>query len=205
VIPHFDPATHTFTRPDGSRVLSVTQILAKAGICDYSCVPAEFRDRGLKRGSSVHWMTQLEDQGALNYRTVPKWMRPYRKCWNEYKANTGFKPIAIEYMFAFDDYAGILDRVGTFPPTEMFPNGSHAVLDLKSGNIEYWVANQMGPYAGAWMKSIKLARFIRRVAVRLNGDGSPARVKEFPLADFDRDYSRFVRAKEKANEDHREN
>ena len=154
----------------------------------------------MKRGTSVHWMTQLEDQGALNYRTVPKALRGYRKCWNDWKKASGFVPIAIEYRFIWEDFAGIIDRVGTFPPTTMYPNGSHAIVDLKSGDVQDWVKCQLAPYAVAWMQSIKLARFIRRIAVRVNEDGSPARVKEF--TDFDHDFAKFTRAKEKAHDSH---
>lgn len=197
-VPAFDPETHTFTRDDGSQVLSVTQILAAAGLCDFSAVPEEYRDRGLKRGKSVHWMTQLEDEGCLNYRTLPKWLRPYRRGWNAFKHATGFHPIAIEYKFAWDDFAGIIDRAGSFPPTTMFSGGTHTVLDVKTGALQDWVKYQLCAYSVGFMQNLALARFVRRIAVRLKDDGTYS-VKEYPLRDFDRDYSTFVRAKEKAN------
>jgi hypothetical protein len=195
----FDQETHIFRRSDGERVLSVTQILAKAGLCDFSAVPAEFRDRGLKRGTSVHWLTQLEDEGALDYRTVPKSLRPYRKGWNAFKAATGFHPIAIEFKFIFDDFAGIIDRAGSFPPTSMFSGGTHAILDIKSGAaIPDHTRFQLCAYSVGFMQNIALARFVRRIAVRLTPDGKYS-VKEFPLSSFDTDWSTFCRAKEKAN------
>jgi len=154
----------------------------------------------MKRGSSVHWMTQLEDQGALNYRMVPKALRPFRKGWNDWKKATGFKPIAIEHIFTWDNAAGIMDRVGTFPASTMHPTGSHALIDLKTGHgpIQDWVRYQLSAYSVGWMQSVQLARYLRRIAVLLKPDGTYS-VKEFPREDFDRDYSTFVRAKGKAN------
>src|ERR1700687_810938 len=67
----FDAAKHEYRKADGVAVPSVTQILAKAGICDFSFVEEERRVAAMERGTSVHWLLQLEDEGALNYRQVP--------------------------------------------------------------------------------------------------------------------------------------
>jgi len=198
----FDASTHTFTGLFGERVPSVTQILATAGLCDYSAVPQEYRDRGMRRGSSVHWMLQLHDEGALNYRTVPKSLRPFRKAYQTWKAGSGFHPIAIEFKFVWDGYAGILDRAGSFPATSMFTDGSHAIVDFKTGTtMQEWVKYQLAAYAVGFMQDIKLARFIRRIALLLKPDGTYS-VKEFPLSSFDTDWSTFCRAKEKTHGGH---
>src|ERR1039458_2909802 len=91
----FDSDTHTFTQ-NGVRKPSITQVLAFAGIFDFSFVEEEKRLFAMKRGKSVHWMTQLDDEGALNYRKVPKFLRGYRKAWNTWKERSGFVPIVIE-------------------------------------------------------------------------------------------------------------
>ena len=70
----FDAESHVFTHK-GNTVPSVTQILARSGACDFSFLEEEARNYYLKRGRSVHWMLQLEDEGALNYRKVPKFLR----------------------------------------------------------------------------------------------------------------------------------
>jgi hypothetical protein len=142
-------------------------------------------------------MTQLEDQGALNYRTVPKALRPFRKGWNEWKKASGFHPIAIEYKFIWQDFAGIIDRAGSFPPTTMISGGTHAIVDLKSGSaVPDHTCFQLAAYSVGFMQDVALARFVRRIAVLLKTDGSYS-VREFPLSDFDHDYSVFRRALEK--------
>src|SRR6266478_1295310 len=113
----FTPETHTFMTPDGPR-LSVTQILAKNGICDFSFVDQETRLYSMDRGSKVHWLTELEDGGGLNYRTVPKWLRGFRKGWNTWKRRSSFQINSIEERFVSRfGYAGIIDRTGMFPPS----------------------------------------------------------------------------------------
>src|SRR5450755_210227 len=112
---NFDPEHHIFTK-DGERVYSITQVLAQAGICDFSFVAEELRLYSMKRGTSVHWLTQLEDEGALNYRMVPRSLRGYRKAWNTWKRRSLFCPLMIEHKFCSRyGYAGIIDRAGTFP------------------------------------------------------------------------------------------
>jgi hypothetical protein len=196
----FDPHTHTFTRPDGSRVFSVTQILAKAGICDYSAVPQANRDRGMRRGTSVHWLTQLDDQGALDYRTVPKSLRPYRKAYRTWVKRSGFNCLLIEQEFMRDDFAGIVDRAGTFPATTMYYDGSKAVLDIKTGTaLQDWVKYQLCAYSVGIEPRIGLAKFIRRIALLLRPDGTYS-IKEYPLCTWDLDYATFRKAVQKAYE-----
>jgi hypothetical protein len=196
---YLDPATHTYTDPSGAVVLSVTQILAKAGICDYSCVPQESRNRGMKRGTSVHWMLQLEDQGAINYRTVPKAMRGYRKAYCEWKRASGFNPLMVEHSFIYGDYAGTVDRAGSFPATTMYTSGTNAIVDIKTGTAAPdWTRYQLAAYAVGIIGDQKLARFTRRIALLLTADGK-YKVTEFPLCTFDIDWSKFCYAKEKAD------
>src|ERR1700687_906036 len=131
----FDADKHLFTR-DGAVIPSVTQVLARAGICDFSFVDEETRIHSMKRGTSVHWLLQLEDEGALNYKTVPRSLRGYRKAYKTWKRHSGFNPIWIERKFVSDfGYAGIIDRAGSFPATTMYLSGTSCVLDFKTGEI----------------------------------------------------------------------
>src|SRR5580692_10404191 len=91
----FNPEKHEYSQ-DGKIVLSVTQVLAKAGICDFSAVDEELRIRSMARGQSVHWLLQLEDEGALNYRTVPRPLRGYRKAYKLWKQRSKFNVLGIE-------------------------------------------------------------------------------------------------------------
>jgi hypothetical protein len=189
----FNPETHEY-RDKGKVVLSVTQILANAGICDFSLVEEDLREHSMKRGKSVHWMTALEDQGALDYRRVPVALRGYRRAWQAWKKATGFMPELIEWQFisAFG-FAGTIDRFGTLPSTEMYRTPTKAIVDIKTGAVADWVRYQLAPYALGVMQKLALARRIRRIGVELRKDGTYA-AKEFPLATFDEDIAKFMEA-----------
>ena len=186
----FDPVLHEY-RANGVRKPPVTWILAKSGLCDFSFVEEEIRERAMARGKSVHWMLELEDQGRLNYRTVPKMLRPYRKVWNEFKKNTGFVPILIEHRFVSSfGYAGTFDRYGEFPPTAIYLRGSHALIDIKTGSVQEWTKYQLAPYAVAKARTVQAAKTIRRIGVALTPDGY--KVKEFPASSLEHDFSVFM-------------
>ena len=188
----FDPASHTFLTGAGRR-LSVTQILNKAGVCDFSFVKEETRRMSLDRGNSVHWLTQLEDVGGLNYRTTPKWLRGFRRGWNDWKRRSHFQINSVEEQFVSRfGYAGIIDRTGTFPPSVFLGWGTSAVVDIKTGAVPDWVALQLAAYA-VWAAgdNPKKAEYVRRIAVRLKENGEYA-IREFPSCSFKSDWSRFV-------------
>ena len=195
----FTPETHTFMTRDGPR-LSVTQILAKNGICDFSFVDQETRLYSMDRGSKVHWLTELEDGGGLNYRTVPKWLRGFRKGWNTWKRRSSFQINSIEERFVSRfGFGGIIDRTGMFPPSVFMGWGMSAVVDIKTGAIADWVAYQLAPYA-VWAAgdNPKRAEYIRRIALRLKADGSYT-VREFPCCSFRMDWAQFMQWTRKAN------
>ncbi len=188
----FTPETHTFMTRDGPR-LSVTQILAKNGICDFSFVDQETRLYSMDRGSKVHWLTELEDGGGLNYRTVPKWLRGYRKGWNTWKRRSSFQINSIEERFVSRfGFGGIIDRTGMFPPSVFMGWGTSAVVDIKTGAVADWVAYQLAAYA-VWAAGDNPAKaqYVRRIAVRLSEDGSYY-IREFPCCGFNVDWAKFV-------------
>jgi hypothetical protein len=196
----FDARSHTFLTDNGRR-LSVTQILNKVGVCDFSFVKQETRLMSMARGNSVHWLMQLEDEGSLNYRTVPKWLRGYRKGWNLWKKRSGFQVASVETQFVSRfGYAGIIDRTGTFPPSVFLGAGTSAVVDLKTGPVADHVRYQLAPYA-VWAASDNpaKAKYVRRIAVRLNIDGTYA-VTEYPMCTFMLDWTKFVHWTRKAND-----
>lgn len=193
----FDPERHIY-RQDGRIVPHVTEILAKSGKCDWSCVDEEIRLHSIKRGQSVHWLTQLEDEGALNYRTVPASLRGYRKAYRSWKRRSCFNVIWIEYRFVSPwGFAGTLDRAGSFPSTSMYGSGTAGVVDLKTGAIGDWVRYQLCAYTLAVDPRPSIARTIRRIALRLNPDGTYG-IKEFPMKDWDCDMAEFFKCLEVA-------
>lgn len=192
----FDRELHEYRNAQGSIVPSVTQILARAGICDFSFVEEEIRVRAMERGTSVHWLLQLEDEGALNYRQVPLRLRPYRKAWNDWKLASGFVPELIEHQFiSHYGYAGTIDRYGHFP------NGSKAVVDLKSGEVSDWVRLQTVGYAMRMHPNPIMASRIRRIAVALRANGTYS-VREFLQNTWHTDWAKFMECKRQVDAGH---
>lgn len=198
----FDPVKHEYRTAAGVRVPSVTQILAAAGLCDFSFVDEEIRVASMQRGSAVHWMLQLEDEGKLNYRQVPLGLRPYRKAYLDWRNASGFAPEMIEQQFiSHFGFAGTLDRYGTFPKTGMFPAGSRAVVDFKTGAAQDWVRYQLAAYSVRIHPHPAMARTVRRIALTLRKDGTH-QVKEFPAASWEHDFSVFIEAKRRTDAGH---
>ena len=186
----FDPVKHEFRR-DGILFPSVTQILRAAGKCNFDFVEQDVLIHAQNRGQSVHWMCQLEDQGALNPRKVPRSLRGYRKAWKAFKANCGFIPDPewTERKFASGYwYAGIIDRAGILGNT-------FAVVDLKTGSITDAARLQLTAYTLAIEPRPALASWIRRVAVRLNRNGT-YNIREWDWRSYHQDLAEFFRMRD---------
>lgn len=198
----FDREKHEYRTDAGVMVPSVTQILAQSGLCDFSHVEEEVRIRSMERGTSVHWLLQLADEGALNYRQVPLRLRPYRKAYLDWRRLSGFLPVMIEQQFiSHYGYAGTLDRFGHFPPTEMFPKGSSGVVDFKTGGMQDWIRFQLAAYSIAVHKNPAQARTLRRIALALHANGT-YQVKEFPASTWEHDFAVFIEGKRRVDAGH---
>jgi hypothetical protein len=183
---NFDASSHQYSDHAGIVFPSVTTILAHAKVVDFSVVREEIRERSLKRGTSVHWITELSDLGALKPRSAPKALRGYLKAWRLWRENSGFVPMLIEKPFISPfGYAGTPDRFGSFP------NGTWAVVDIKSGDGEVadYTKYQLAAYS-KWYSLTEGKSNIRRVAVKVHSDGT-YRAKEFPLNTMPLDFSKF--------------
>ena len=185
----FDAERHEFKK-DGERVLSITQVLALAGICDWSFVAEDVRVHAMNRGKSVHWMLQIEDEGGLNYRTVPVALRGYRKAYKTWKTSSGFVPFLIEKWMVSDlGFGGIPDRAGRFG----FGSSFGAVIELKTGAVADWTRLQLAAQCVLIQPNISIARTFRRIGLSLRPDGTYS-IKEFPMAEFDSDIAIFIDA-----------
>ena len=191
----FNPDSHEY-RHQGRIIPSVTQVIAGAGLCDFSFVDEDTRVHSMARGRSVHWMLQLEDEGSLNYRMIPKSLRGYRKAYRAWKCRSGFSVLWIEKRFVSPfGFAGTIDRTGSLPVTTMYRSSTSAVVDFKTGGIADWVRYQLCAYSLAIDARPGMARMIRRIALSLSPDGT-YNVKEFPLSTWDSDLAKFMHALE---------
>lgn len=167
----FDALSHTYT-VDGRRVPSVTQVLELAGLVDKTW----FTDFGRDRGTYVHEMLELDDQGDLNEDALDPQLVPYLTAWRACCAAAGAAWTHIEHRMADATVgvAGTADRIGTFA-------GSVTIADIKSGHPEDYIAIQLGGYAylAELTGTVPSAKRVKRIGVFVRGDGS-YRVVEYP-------------------------
>ena len=138
----FDEARH-FYFLDTVRLVSVTEVLERAGLVDYSFLPPNIRDMALRRGSAVHQATAFDDEGDLDYDLLDTGLKGYVDGWRLFRQETGFTPDQIEHRgyHAQHLYAGTKDRRGTFPG-----KSSKYDLDIKCGKAQPWVWIQLAGY-----------------------------------------------------------
>lgn len=173
----FDSGRHEYRDGNGKVYLSVTQVLKLAGHINHF---GNATEEQANKGTSIHWVTALDDQGLLKHRRVPTKLRGYRDAWRAWKSASGFTVRDIEMPFISRfGYAGTIDRAGTL-------SFQDCVVDLKSGTaIPEWAKYQLVAYG-----MYRFGKPCRRVAVRLCEDGK-YRAKEFPLETFASDWAYF--------------
>jgi hypothetical protein len=189
---NFNSLKHEYSDATGTVFPSVTTLMAFGKIIDFSVVKEDIRQRSMKRGTSVHWITQLFDEGALNVRTTPKALRGYLKAWRTWRERSGFQPVLIEKPFISPHgYAGTPDRAG-------YIGGDWAIVDLKSGEggIAEWVGLQLAAYA----RFYPISGGIRRIGIKLHEDGTYA-IREFPRDRLTLDFARFYECLTKWNKE----
>jgi hypothetical protein len=178
----FNQAAHAYFF-DGLPVPSVTQVLEACGVVDYSYLPPSTREMALARGSAVHLTTQYDDEGDLDEALLDDELRPYLDAWRRFRLDTGFTPDLIEHRgyHPLYRYAGTLDRRGSFP------DGTTAMVDVKTNSSQGWVRLQLAAYCAFFPNP----RTYRRICVEVHKDAT-YRAIEFPMADYSADFARFV-------------
>ncbi len=87
----FDALTHTY-RLHGEIVPSVTQVLERAGLIDFSKIPGAIRQHALDRGSAVHAAIHFLNEGDLDpafHTDFPEYA-PYVAAWVKFLDESGF-------------------------------------------------------------------------------------------------------------------
>jgi len=156
----FEHETHTYRDSTGIVVPSVTQILAGAGLIDYSMYQgAEY---AAARGTAVHLACQYWDEGDLDYDGLDPEIVPYLDAWIRYREDSGFKPKLIEHMVSCDmpPFAGLLDRFGEIKEVD-------CLVDIKTGQPHPATALQLAAYA----EGLGVLGACKRIAVYLRNDG----------------------------------
>ncbi len=125
--PAFDYEKHEY-RLDGQPVLSVTQVLHRAGMLpDYSALGPYYRERG----SAVHAAIQLDLRGELDEESVDDDVAPYLDRFRHWAAEIELRPIWVEGALACPvyRYAGTPDCLGDSRVGLVIP-------DWKTGRFE---------------------------------------------------------------------
>jgi hypothetical protein len=163
---YFDEPSHRYWL-DGVELPSVTQVLAIAGLTDWSHCGEWARERG----SVVHKAIHLELTGGLDWSTLPESLHPYVSAELQAIQDLGAEVVASEVRIVSKlyGYAGTLDRVVRI-------NGRLVLWDTKTGPIVPAYGLQTAAYVEAIHEMqpdfLGGQRIERRYALRLNADGT---------------------------------
>jgi hypothetical protein len=178
----FDATIHRYTL-DGIVCPSVTGILQRSGLVDFSGLPAGVMDEARRRGTTVHQAIHFYNEGDLDYAQFqidfPDY-RGYLDGWLTFCAQRSYVSIVNECRVASRRHlvTGTLDTLGEL-------DGGAVLLDYATGNPadvskDYQTAAYLG-LALEWAEEPdsdpRLAPFfaehelVRRYAVALKKDG----------------------------------
>jgi len=182
----FDEPSHTY-RWHGVRVPNVTSILAP--LLDYSRVQADALERARQEGTAIHKMVELDCAGDLDTASLPEWMLPVYRAWQQFREASGFVPILNEYQGFHPTlkYAGTLDIVCEVPKFTGWKG--LVLLDVKrslfAGPV---IGAQLAAYDAILHADKAMPQPRRRGALRLSVGG------KFQLEPFDdpTDFSAFI-------------
>lgn len=108
----FDPKDHIY-KLNGVVIPSVSQVMQRVGISDFSKVPANVLERARLFGTAVHRACELFDRGNLDERSLDSNLWPYLDGWVNFKKDFSLEFIEIEKSIASTIYrvAGTPDRI----------------------------------------------------------------------------------------------
>lgn len=175
----FDADAHAYYL-DGLRLPSVTQILERTGIVDYSYIPPRVREMALERGRAVHEAIALDLEGDLDEASVEPimgYVAAARSALHDLRITKPDEWECRGYHSAHF-YAGTFDVLA-----------GRVLLDWKTNSAEWWVRLQLAAYAAMQGDGMT----ITRVACELHQDGS-YRLITFPAKDYRRDWADFLAA-----------
>lgn len=161
----FDEATHTYRNSAGLVVPSVTTILKP--LYDFSRIDKEVLEAKAKLGTWVHKASELIDQFALDWSSVPEACAPYLKGYEKWLDEmcpviTHSEMLVYSKQFG---YAGTFDRIAIV-------NSKRYLIDLKTTAV---ISKAVGVQLAAYDRALKEYRGIEvqgRAALQLKPDGT---------------------------------
>lgn len=129
----YDDESHTYWNGE-RQMLSVTEVLRAGGLLDMMRAD----EAAMWAGEATHKAVELWFKNTLDEGSVAPIIRPKLEAVIEFAKNTGFVMTASEVP-----RFNALMNVGTKPDLEgEFPDGSLAIVELKSGTLSPWVQIQ---------------------------------------------------------------
>lgn len=183
---------------DGRRLISVTTVLAAAGLSNFDAVPERIMGPARRRGTGVHEAIADHSLFGAAYE-VPEEHAGYMRSWELYREKYGVVPVLVETP-VYDlelGYAGTLDClvVSAWPAWNVWE-----VVDVKTGPIPKTAAVQLSAYVPALRKTFGMKSWPGRVAVQVMKDGSMPRVRPYPASTMLSDFQIFKDALRKVQE-----
>lgn len=166
----FDEATHTYRL--GETVLtSVTQVLAQAGLADFSA--PWFTEAIKARGTYLHQAIQLDVEGDLDDETLDAQLRGGVDGWRKFLADTGARIEHGERLLCDPDLrvAGRLDYILLMPDPRHPGRMVRTLVDIKRG-LYPCAAIQLAAYVDMASALYDGPVSFHRAALVLPGDGS---------------------------------
>lgn len=126
----FDEAAHTYTVNGEVWPLSVTGILSRTGLVDFSQIPRDIRDAAMARGRRVHKAMHFYGEGDLVLESVADAERGYVEAGIDFIQTSGFEMAGHERRLAHPRlrYAGTCDAFGWW-------QGQCAIADWCCGDL----------------------------------------------------------------------
>jgi hypothetical protein len=160
-LPTFNAETHTYVM-DGTTIPSVTQVLKRAGIIDYSAVDSVALSMARARGTAVHAAIAA---GGIN--TTDPSIEGFLNAWRRFTGAVRFKVVHHERMVysALHQYAGTFDVFGLM-------HNRPALIDVKTGSSPLWAGLQLAAYQLAGQECGVLPHNSLRFVVELTARGT---------------------------------
>ena len=168
----FDADKHVYTDASGRRLLSVTQVIERAGLVQgMEFFTEEARDRGRAVHSAIHYL----DDGDLDEESIHPVIRPYLDAYRKWQAETQAQSLFSEIALADVNrgFAGTLDSLCWMPMVgpDLF------LVDFKSGEYQHCSAVQIAAYRELvrvnlevlGLKANELPRSFRVLQLKPNG------------------------------------
>lgn len=159
----FIPEPHGI-RINGIPVPTITQILKSEGFVDDTWYDEASRERG----HHVHLACHLDNIGQLDEDSVDPIVAGYLESWRKFKRTCRYEVALSEHPMGSDRfwYGGILDSAGIL-------NNTPSIVEIKTGNIEPWVALQTAA------QELLIGKPHKRFGIRLYDTGALGKLVPF--------------------------